>query len=130
MATAREAAVVNQYAIHRTISANTTNATSVTSAPATVHGWYLSNVNAAPRYLKLYDTASAPTVGTTTPVMTILIPGNTAGAAANVEIRTGLRFSSGIGIGLTTGVADNDTNAVAANEIIVHLFYSLKPFGA
>lgn len=33
-----------------------------------------SNINAAARYLKLYNKASAPTVGTDTPVLTIPLP--------------------------------------------------------
>ncbi len=104
----------------KTISAASTNATSVKASAGQVGGWYLSNVNAAARFLKLYNKASAPTVGTDTPVMTILIP---AGAAANVEFTQGIAFATGIAFALTTGVADSDTGAVAASEIVVNLLY-------
>lgn len=107
--------------ISRLLSAATTNATSVKGAAGQVFGWYLFNANAATRYLKLYNKASAPTVGTDTPVMTIPIPG---GSAANVEFANGIAFGTGIAFALTTGVADSDTGAVAANEIVVNLLYA------
>lgn len=106
--------------VHRLISAATTNATSVKATSGGVYGWYLYNANAAVRYLKLYDKASAPTVGTDTPRMTIPIP---PGAAANVYWTKGIQFPSGIALALTTGVADSDTVAVAASEIVVNLLY-------
>jgi hypothetical protein len=110
--------------ISRVISAASTNATSAKASAGQVYGWYLSNVNAAVRYLKLYNKASAPTVGTDTPVMTIAIPGgSTAGAGANVEFTNGIAFGTGIAYALTTGAADSDTAAVAASEIIVNLLY-------
>jgi hypothetical protein len=106
--------------ISRTLSAASTNATSVKASAGQVFGYYLFNANAATRYLKLYNKASSPTVGTDTPVATIPIP---AGAAANVEFTNGVGFATGIALALTTGVADSDTGAVAANEVVVNLFY-------
>jgi hypothetical protein len=108
---------------HKTISAASTNATSVKGSAGQLFGWYISNVNAAARYLKLYNKATAPTVGTDTPVMTLLIPGNTAGVAGHVEMTNGIDFTTGIAFALTTGAADADTGVVAANEQIVNLFY-------
>jgi hypothetical protein len=59
-------------AITRLVSAAaSTNATSAKAAPAQVHSVVGYNAAAALRYLKLYDKASAPTVGTDTPFMTI-----------------------------------------------------------
>jgi hypothetical protein len=107
----------------RTISANTTNATSVKGSAGQLYHMRVYNLNASPRYLKFYNKATAPTVGTDTPVATEIIPGNTAGAGFIVNIPDGLAFSTGIAFALTTGLADNDTGAVAANEIIVNLGY-------
>lgn len=85
-----------------------------------LYGWYLFNNAAAVRFVKFYDKATAPTVGTDTPVLTIALP---AGAAAN-EIGThGLPFANGIGVGAVTGVADNNTGAPAANDVVINLFY-------
>lgn len=106
------------------VSAATTNATNVKNAAGVVHGIYASNVNAAARYLKMYNKASAPTVGTDTPVHTFIIPGNTAGAGTNIPIpQRGINFTTGISFALTTEATDAGTTAVAANEIVVNLDY-------
>ena len=109
---------------HLIISSNTNNAALVKSTAGQVLGWYITNTNASVRYVKLYNKATSPTVGTDTPVLTIPIPGNTAGAGCTVFIPTGIdEFPNGIGIGIVTGVAHSDNTAVAANEIVVNLFY-------
>lgn len=109
--------------ISRTLSAATTNATSVKASAGQLYGWYISNINAAVRYVKLYNKASAPTVGTDTPVITLAIPGATTGGGTNVDYSHGIAFATGIAFAITTGVADADTGAVAANDLIVNLFY-------
>lgn len=106
-----------------TISANSTNATSVKGSAGQVYWIYCSNTNAAVRYLKLYNKASAPTVGTDTPVLVFAIPGNTAAAGFSTSTDMGLAFGTGIAFALTTGVANSDTGAVAQNEIVVNLGY-------
>lgn len=109
---------------YKLVSAATTNATSVKASAGTVYLITASNVNAAARYLKLYNKASAPTVGTDTPVFTFIIPGNTAGAGTNIPLPAmGVNFSTGIAFALTTGIADADTGAVAASDIAVNLAY-------
>lgn len=105
------------------ISAATTNATSVKASAGQVCGWSISNVNAAARFVKLYNKASAPTVGTDVPVMTILVPGATTGGQAVYQNDFCIAFATGIALATTTGVADADTGAVAASEIVVNLFY-------
>jgi hypothetical protein len=109
--------------VGKIISAASTNATSVKGSAGQVYGIVATNINAAVRYLKLYNKASSPTVGTDTPVMTIPIPGNTAGAGIVIDIPQGLAFATGIAAAITTGVADSDTGAVAANEIVVSILY-------
>ena len=102
-------------------SAATTNATSVKATAGNLYSVTASNINAAARYLKLYNKASAPTVGTDVPVLTIPIP---ATGVVNIAFGTqGFRFSAGIAFALTTGNADSDTAAVAASEIKVMLAY-------
>ena len=110
---------------YKLISAATTNATSVKASGGNLFFVSVSNINAAARYLKLYNKTSAPNVGTDVPILTFLIPGNTAGAGSNLGIPPqGLRFNTGIAFALTTGVSDTDAVAVAANEIIVNLGYA------
>ncbi len=106
------------------ISAASTNATSVKASAGQVYTILATNLNAAVRYLKLYNKASSPTVGTDTPVMTLAIPGNTAGAGFVLDTGgMGIAFATGIALALTTGVADSDNTGVAANEIVITLLY-------
>lgn len=105
----------------QTISAASTNSTNVKASAGVVGLVTVSNINAAARYLKLYNKATAPTVGTDTPVQTYLIP---ASSVQHIPIpEKGIAFSLGIGFGLTTGVAASDTGAVSANEHVVNIGY-------
>lgn len=104
------------------ISLATTNTNLVSTAAA--HNLYyigLFNNSTAIGYLKLYDTATAPTCGSGTPVKRIMIPGNTNGAGVVLTMPSGLSFASGIGFCLTGAIGDSDTTAVAANQFIVNL---------
>ena len=110
---------------YKLVSAATTNATSVKASAGQVYMITASNVNAAARYLKLYNKASAPTVGTDVPVHTFIIPGNTAGAGTNIPVPAcGLAFSTGIAFALTTEATDAGTTAVLINEIVINLAWT------
>jgi hypothetical protein len=80
------------------------------------------------RYVKLYNaTAANVTVGTTTPIDTIVVPA--AGSADLATVLTenfgglGLTFDTALSLAATTGFADNDTGAPGANDIIVSAYY-------
>lgn len=103
-------------------SAGTTNATSTKATAGTVWSVVVSNINAAARYLKLYNKATAPTVGTDTPVLVIPIP---AGQIVPVNGGSnGIRFGTGIAWALTANADDSDTTAVSANEHKVAITYT------
>jgi len=92
------------------------NATLVKNAPGTVFFIGGVNTNAAIRYLKLYNKASAPVIGTDTPFMTFALP---ASSPFNIPIGgSGIAFSIGIGFGLTVNAPDADATAVAAGDIL------------
>lgn len=94
----------------------------VKSSTGQVYGWYLYNNAAATTYVKFYNaTAASVVVGTTIPVLTIPVP---AGSAANVEFTNGIAFSTAITVAATTGVADSDTGAPAANDLIANILYA------
>jgi len=110
---------------YKLVSAATTNATSVKASAGTVYMITASNVNAAVRYLKLYNKASAPTVGTDVPVLTFAIPGATTGAGTNIPIpNVGVNFGTGIAFALTTEATDAGSTGVAVSEIVVNLAYT------
>lgn len=104
-----------------TISAASTNATSVKGSAGQVYGIYCINLNAAARYLKVYNKATAPTVGTDVPVLRFLIPPN-SGVVVYQSVH-GMALSAGIAFALTTGIADADTGAVSASEHLVNVEY-------
>lgn len=110
--------------LHSVVLANTTNATSVKGSAGTLFNVSVYNNSATIAYLKLYNSASAPTCGSGTPVARYLIPGaSSGGAGSNVDIAVGSEFATGIGYCVTTGIADADTGAVAASAYIVNLTY-------
>jgi hypothetical protein len=105
-----------------TNSAASTNATSNKASAATLWSALVSNSNAAVRYFKLYNKASAPTVGTDIPVIVMPVP---PGTVAQIDGgANGIRFTTGVAWALTTGIADTDTGAVSASEHKVALSVS------
>jgi hypothetical protein len=95
-------------------SAATTNATSVKATPGDVFKFTGNNTTATKRYLKFYNKASAPTVGTDTPILTFPLLGS---AAFDISITQGAYFSTGIAYAITGAAADADTTAVSAGDI-------------
>lgn len=115
--------------LHHAISAATTNATSVKASAGVINDITLSNSGATAAYFKLYNKASAPTVGTDTPVKTVLIPagGTVSFGCGPFGIRCGpfgIRCATGIAYALTTGIAVADTGAVALSQIAVGISYT------
>lgn len=106
--------------VSRTIAAATTNATLVKGAPGFVGGWYFHNAAAYAVFIKLYNSATIPTAGAGTPVMTLGIP---AGAAANVDFVRTIPFNLGIGFTMTKLVADNDATVLVAGDLVLNLLY-------
>lgn len=104
----------------RLVSAATTNATSVKTSAGQVYSITAMNTNAAVRYLKLYNLAVAPTVGTSTPVQVYALPPS---GGLTLSFPVGMAFSTGIALATTTGAADTDTGAVALNEIVISLTF-------
>lgn len=106
---------------HFLASAATTNATSVKATAGTLYAVVATNQNAASRCLKLYDKATAPTVGTDVPKMTIQVPANSA-VSLNLG-PVGVRFAIGIALAMTALGTIADTTAVAVNDLESCLSY-------
>lgn len=102
-------------------SAASTNATSVKASAGNLYHITASNTGAGAAYVKLYNKASAPTVGTDVPVITITVP---ASGTVSLPFGTqGHRFTTGIGLAITGAAADSDTTAVAAAQVKVLTAY-------
>jgi hypothetical protein len=101
----------------RRIATADTNAASVTTTPSRVYTIVTANKAAAARYLKLYDKATPPIVGTDTPKYTIPIP--IGGQVLTFPL--GLKFSLGIAWAQTVSMDDSAVDALTAGDTIVTL---------
>lgn len=108
--------------IKSTLIASGTNATSVKGSAGQLYKIEITNNSTNIGYLKIYNTASAPTAGSGTPVIRIMCP--VSGGAFSSFSDVGVAFSSGIGFTFTGGIADADTTSVAASAFIVNLYYA------
>jgi len=105
---------------------NNTTGVSVKGSAGMLYSVELGGIGSTPAYLKLYDTASAPTCGSGAPVKRLIIPAAATaadGAGSNVTIPLGLAFANGIGLCVTAGIADADATAPAASTFLVNLDY-------
>lgn len=102
-------------------SAASTNATAVKTSAGSIYNVVAFNSGAAAAYIKFYNKASAPTVGTDVPVMVLAVPVN--GTAQITAGGWGHRFATGIGMAITGGAANSDTTAVAASQVQVSVAY-------
>lgn len=88
----------------------------------------LTNRATSARYVKLYNaTAASTTVGTTTPLDVIVLPAATSADLCTVVTESfggqGLAFSTALTLAATTGLADNDTGAPGANDVVATAYY-------
>ena len=105
-------------------SAATTNGALIITGTSGLHAFYATNEGATAAFVKLYNKATAPTVGTDVPEMTIPIPAAVSGVpgVANFDIGfIGFRFALGLGIAITGAAIHTDTTAVAAGQVKVKL---------
>lgn len=110
-----------QQTIFRSLDLDETEEDIKTSAGELCTLW-VTNTATATRWLKFYNaTAANVTVGSTTPVITIGIPGNTSDdVGGSLALSNGcLTFSTAISAAVTTGVGDADTGAPGTNDLIL-----------
>ena len=113
--------ILNPAVVSATVvSANTNNATVVKASAGLLYGFSVNNINAAVRYLKFYDKASAPAPATDAEALVVAVP---TVSSQTVMFPVPLEFSVGISWALVTGIAANDNTSVAATEHVVTVFY-------
>ncbi len=104
----------------RLIATADTNAALVKAGATQVYGIEMANNAAYAVFLKLFNKVSAPVPGTDVPVWTIQIP---AGGRAEINRPAGVEFPLGLGISATKLVADNDTTALVAADLVGTVSY-------
>lgn len=102
-------------------AAATTNAATVKTSAGRLYKARGYNASTSVRYLKLYNKASAPTVGTDTPIVTLPLKPSDVFDLDLIPI--GEYFSTGIAYALTTGAADADTGALTAADVVGLAFW-------
>lgn len=99
------------------IAAATTNPTLLKGSAGNLGLLSMVNLSASTKYLKIFNKATAPVPGTDVPTMVYPVLAN---SHFNVPIPSGgLRFGTGLGVCVTGGIADTDTTALAANDVVV-----------
>lgn len=103
------------------LSAASTNATLIKTGASTLLALWVSNTSSSVRYVKLYNKATVPVVGTDVPVIILAVPANYIG---DLNIGTyGIAFSLGMGFGIVGGAPNNDTTAVGLNDVCLNVIY-------
>jgi len=107
-----------------TLSAASNNLTQAKGTAGQLFTVVVTNTNAAARYLKIFNKASASvTMGTTAADFQFVIPGNTAGAGLAINIDKGIAMGTGITYAITAGVSLTDNTSVATNEVSALIGY-------
>lgn len=98
-------------------SAATTNAAVVKASTGSVYEVTISNFTGTTGYFKFYNKATAPTVGTDIPILTVMVASGTTYATDFGPL--GKRFNAGISYAYTggTGLAADTAAAVAGAQI-------------
>ena len=109
---------------YKLISTASTNSNVVKASAGNLYSIIAIGQTSTIKYLKLYNKATAPSVGTDVPVMTIPVPANVQGAGVSIPFSIGVNFPLGIGLAITSGSADNDTGVVGAGDVILNLTYA------
>jgi hypothetical protein len=108
-------------AYHTLIAAATTNATSVKASAGAINSIHVTNGAAASRWLKIFNLAAAPTVGTSTPVLNLQIPAGWSGPVDTGPF--GIRLGTGIAYAITGGQPLLDATAVTAGDVVLNLTF-------
>lgn len=75
-------------------------------------------------FIRFYNQTGAPaSTDAANIIWRGMIPGNAAGAGFVMSLPVGRECATGIGVRVTTGIADNDTGALTANQVIVNVGY-------
>ena len=109
--------------IYRAINAAASAmAANIKSTSGMLYGYEACNSGTASAYLRLFALGTAPTIGTSVPVVTKLLPPS---LCQNFSIDVGLVFLAGLAADVTSGsMADNDTATIAtANQVSLEVYY-------
>ena len=114
----------SQLAASSTINAAASGMpTAVKASGGALYSYRICNANSSAVYVRLFNSATAPTLGSGTPVERVLVPASGGCLSWNDDV--GVYYSAGIAFDVTTGsLADTDTATITtANTVSVNLSY-------
>lgn len=113
------------YSVKRILVANNTTSIAVDAAAGQLYAVEAFNNSTTIAYLKLYNIAQGSTTcGTSAVTVSFMIPAPPAGGGGFITQNVfGVPFGTAISACITTGYADNDTTAPAANAYLINLYY-------
>jgi hypothetical protein len=102
-------------------AASSSMATVIKTSAGMLYGYEACNNGTSAVYLRIFNLGVAPTVGTSTPAISKIIP---AGTCQGYSTDVGLTFGTGIALDVTSGsLADSDTTTIAsANQVAVQMY--------
>ena len=101
-------------ALYSVNSLATANPALIQAGPTRLQGIYANNASAATKWVRFYNKATAPTVGTDIPVTVVAIP---ASSSKEIDFGEGIAFSLGLGVSITGAAPATDATAVAAGDV-------------
>ncbi len=103
------------------------DATNVKASAGTIYGYQIINKSTtSAAWVKLYDSATAPTAGSGTPKKRLCIPAAVSSTQPTVVVSgpaVGVAFTTGIGFTIVTGSADNSSTGVASGDVTLNIDY-------
>ena len=102
------------------VSTASTNATSLKASAGQLFSYTIVNTTAAQKFVKFFNKASTPVVGTDVPILTIGVPAN---GTTTWNLATGSYYSAGIAFAITGAGGDLDTTATAVGDVILNCDY-------
>jgi len=106
----------------KVISAVGVNATLVQAGPTNINFILIVSVAATPRFVKFYDKATAPIVGTDIPTHTFPL---SVGASPIMAPPKGFNFTNGFGFAILLGVEDSSTTPfTVGGEVVMMMEYT------
>lgn len=106
------------------------NLTLLATTPVQLIAISAGNINAAARYVKIYDVAALAqtSIAGVPSAQTFIIPGNTAGGGTNIVSAAGTPFAAmqlqhGLAVGLFEGPFDTAQSGVASGDCVLNVWY-------
>lgn len=108
------------------LSTAAVQAAAIKASAATLYTMEFFNINATPVYVRIYNQVASPGTGDAANIIWRgMVPGNTAAAGFVVNFGpSGRACGTGLGIRVTSAIADNDNTVLVVNTVMGNLQYA------